>query len=46
MYTIKTHINLFVCSRQCALAALNDVRQYLTDEGGQVAVRKTSFEHK
>ncbi|TNN49670.1 6-phosphofructo-2-kinase/fructose-2,6-bisphosphatase 4 [Liparis tanakae] len=24
--------------RQCASAALNDVRQYLTDEGGQVAV--------
>lgn len=30
--------------RQCALAALNDVRQFLTDEGGQVAVRKI-FEH-
>uniref|UniRef100_A0A671S4Z9 6-phosphofructo-2-kinase/fructose-2,6-bisphosphatase 4-like n=1 Tax=Sinocyclocheilus anshuiensis TaxID=1608454 RepID=A0A671S4Z9_9TELE len=29
--------------KQCALAALNDVRQFLTDEGGQVAVRKTSF---
>uniref|UniRef100_A0A672KR69 6-phosphofructo-2-kinase/fructose-2,6-bisphosphatase 4-like n=1 Tax=Sinocyclocheilus grahami TaxID=75366 RepID=A0A672KR69_SINGR len=28
----------FVSSRQCALAALNDVRQFLTDEGGQVAV--------
>ena len=27
-----------VTSRQCATAALNDVRQYLTDEGGQVAV--------
>uniref|UniRef100_A0A8C2KDA1 6-phosphofructo-2-kinase/fructose-2,6-biphosphatase 4a n=1 Tax=Cyprinus carpio TaxID=7962 RepID=A0A8C2KDA1_CYPCA len=24
--------------KQCALAALNDVRQFLTDEGGQVAV--------
>lgn len=24
--------------RQCASAALNDVRQYLTEEGGQVAV--------
>ena len=29
-----------VCNlcRQCASAALNDVRQYLTEEGGQVAV--------
>lgn len=24
--------------RQCASAALNDVRQYLTEDGGQVAV--------
>ena len=33
---------LTVCSspvlRHCASAALNDVRQYLSDEGGQVAV--------
>lgn len=30
----------FICDlyRQCASAALNDVRQYLTEEGGQVAV--------
>lgn len=31
-------ILLCVCARQCALAALNDVRQYLGEEGGQVAV--------
>lgn len=31
-------ISLFICYRQCASAALNDVRQYLTEEEGQVAV--------
>lgn len=30
--------NLVFFFRQCASAALNDVRQYLTQEGGQVAV--------
>lgn len=29
--------------RQCALAALNDVRQYLSVEGGQVAVSSFTF---
>lgn len=32
----KTNINVFF--RQCALAALRDVKSYLKDEGGQVAV--------
>lgn len=27
-----------VCFRQCALTALNDVRQFLSVEGGHVAV--------
>lgn len=32
-------MNSIVClCRQCASAALNDVRQYLTEDGGQVAV--------
>ena len=29
---------LFPCCRQCALAALRDVKSYLTKEGGQIAV--------
>lgn len=29
---------LFLCRRQCALAALRDVKSYLTKEGGQIAV--------
>ena len=29
---------LFLCCRQCALAALRDVKSYLTKEGGQIAV--------
>lgn len=42
--TTNTYILAFshdlchVCYRQCASAALNDVRQYLTEEEGQVAV--------
>lgn len=31
-------INIPVLLRQCALAALRDVKSYLKDEGGQVAV--------
>lgn len=27
-----------LCRRQCALAALRDVKSYLTKEGGQIAV--------
>lgn len=32
------HLYLYDLYRQCASAALNDVRQYLTEQGGQVAV--------
>lgn len=35
-------INVPVFLRQCALAALRDVKSYLKDEGGQVAVSFTS----
>lgn len=28
----------FLCHRQCALVALQDVKAYLTKEGGQIAV--------
>lgn len=35
METLNLHLLLF---RQCALAALRDVKSYLKDEGGQVAV--------
>lgn len=31
--------------RQCALTALNDVRQYLSVEGGQVAVSRVDQAH-
>lgn len=31
-------LSLPLCCRQCALAALRDVKSYLTKEGGQIAV--------
>lgn len=31
-------LSLSLCCRQCALAALRDVKSYLTKEGGQIAV--------
>ena len=34
---VRTSVCACVC-RQCALVALQDVRAYLTDEGGQIAV--------
>lgn len=36
-------LSLFFFFRQCALAALRDVKSYLKEEGGQVAVRFSVF---
>lgn len=33
-----------VCCRQCALAALRDVKSYLTKEGGQIAVSLRNYQ--
>lgn len=37
--------NDFEFHRQCALVALQDVRAYLNEEGGQIAVSTQKAEH-
>lgn len=38
IHTVMSYTVSTLCCRQCALVALQDVKAYLTQEGGQIAV--------